>query len=107
MYILDELRLDKAHRLNISSLFKESPVMPEEVSIVFDTESKCLLIEDAYSPWLQDDPDWVGAITRKLDCKGRFCLPRWMREEFGDAYLVVNYGRYHALLPKKYYNKIL
>ena len=110
MYLLNILELDAAHRLNVSSLFKEASVIPKEVAIVFDTESKCLLIEDVNNPWLLDDPDWVGAPVRKLDSKGRLCLPSWIRKEFGDKYLVVNRGHYklgQALLPEKYYHKIL
>ena len=110
MYILGKMVLDKNGRLNVAGLFKKRTVALDEVALIFDTETKCLLIEDAGNPFILDDPDWIEAPTRKLDSKWRICLPKWMREEFGDEFFIVG-GQHRkigqALLPRKYYENLV
>ena len=91
MYILDEIKVDSAGRVNVSKLFDE---VPREVIILCDTKEKAIFFREC----VQDD--WL-AVQRKVDSKNRITLPKWIRAKFGEVYyLVPDSKERHCLLAK-------
>ena len=98
MKITGIVKLDTSGRINISRLFE---TVPEKVLVVFDTDELKVIFFDATtigSGWQADD-------IRKVDEKCRVCLPKWLREELGDEYLITtDCSKEHYLLPRCFFN---
>lgn len=94
MYIISKETIDTAGRVKIDKIFVS---LPKEVVPVFNVETKTIVFSD-------DLEKWPKSLRRKVDPKGRVCLPKWMIAELGEEFFISDKSaQEHALLPKKYF----
>lgn len=91
MHIIEKIRVDKYGRLLLTKVFEE---VPRIVLISFDTKTKRLYFYEAKAE---------EKNARRVDEKGRVCLPKWAIEKLGREYYVcMESPDEHCVLPSKF-----
>ena len=91
MYVIGKVKADSARRINVKILFDQ---LPHRLYAVADYKAgKIFFYKESEIP---------NSLSRTVDDKGRFTLPKWIIEEFGDEFFITDESlAKHYLLAKR------